>query len=285
MAAAPHRWELSETWIEWKAHTESLRTALAAHHDHLYSSAASASCASTASTAHSAGDGGHDKTSAAAASKAHITELLRRCLDLYKESLHLNSNDSALSSMAGHQHSPLEVAFLWLGGWRPTSAITLIYSTLGLHESQRTLFDHTPLLGACLNQQELLLSINAALLDNRLSSSHTLPNCISDCELVAVESLRRKTLDIELYLSHELASFQMLLLDHAMLEAFTRDMNVGRGSELVEVKVSQLTHLLAEANQLRMDTLERLVDVLDPVNSALCCVSAFELINALKSLN
>ncbi|KAI5069804.1 hypothetical protein GOP47_0016105, partial [Adiantum capillus-veneris] len=145
--------------------------------------------------------------------KAHITELLRRCLDLYKESLHLNSNDSALSSMAGHQHSPLEAAFLWLGGWRPTSAITLIYSILGLHESQRTLFDYTPaLLGHCLNRQELLLSINAALLDNKLSSSHTLPNHISDGELAAVESLRRKTLDIELYLSHELASFQVHMM-------------------------------------------------------------------------
>ncbi|MCO5567817.1 hypothetical protein L7F22_021513 [Adiantum nelumboides] len=279
---AARRELMKECWIKWKAHTESLRTALAAHNDHHpYFSSASAPCSSS-SAAHSAGDG----FSVAASQKALITELLGRCLKLYKESLCLDSNDDALSSIAGNEHSPIEAGFLWLGGWRPTSVFTLIYTTLGLHDSQRTLFDHTPSSRNGRSHQELLLSINAALLDNRLSSSHPLQSPISNDELAAVESLRRKTLNIELHLSNELATFQMLLPNNTILEALsTKDMLGEKGHELMEAKVSQLTDLFTKANQLRIDTLESVLDVLDPIHSALCCVSAFELINALKSLH
>lgn len=39
---------------------------------------------------------------------------------------------AAYTLVSGGNATPLEASFMWLGGWRPTSALLLVYSLMGV---------------------------------------------------------------------------------------------------------------------------------------------------------
>lgn len=75
-----------------------------------------------------------------------------------------------MRNSAGRRHSSVEVAFLWLGSWRPTSAIVLVYSIMGIQinkETQRPVPNSNP------PQQSVSLLSEKQLSQLNFLQSHT----------------------------------------------------------------------------------------------------------------
>ena len=63
---------------------------------------------------------------------------------------------------SGYGCSPLEIAFMWMGRWRPTSAVVLVYSTMGVHinlpevgKISDVAMDQRPRVSPSLNEKQL----------------------------------------------------------------------------------------------------------------------------------
>ncbi|KAI5084023.1 hypothetical protein GOP47_0000192 [Adiantum capillus-veneris] len=147
-----------EVWCDWKKLVQSLRLALE-----------SKSCDS------------------------QLRQLVNECMALYRASCTIPpTTDNILASISGRHSSQLEAAFMWLGAWRPSSAITLVYSKTG------------DTMGKC----------------DGLESSTPPPCMLSESQISIMEALREHTCRAEVEISSSLASVQMLLADQNMTEAF-----------------------------------------------------------------
>jgi hypothetical protein len=66
----------------------------------------------------------------------HVWEMVRdvhaRCREYMGEKRKLCREDASFV-LAGMWRSHLEASFNWMGGWRPTAAIVLVYSLMGMH--------------------------------------------------------------------------------------------------------------------------------------------------------
>ena len=65
-----------------------------------------------------------------------FARLVRKCYQHYSEAVHAKigaSHDDASYITTGAWKTPLEAGMMWMGGWRPTSAIILTYSLMGIH--------------------------------------------------------------------------------------------------------------------------------------------------------
>ncbi|MCO5561198.1 hypothetical protein L7F22_014819 [Adiantum nelumboides] len=203
------------------------------------------------------------------ASASQLRQLLNECMALYRTTcLVPPATDDLLASISGRNSSQLEAAFMWVGDWRPSSAITLVYSKMGV----------------CVGKSD------------GLASSIT-PSCmLSIAQLSTMEVLREETSRAEAELSSSLASIQMLLADQNMAEAFgigtppSGIQALSSNSEAVGVqhlmdsKLASLRTLYMQANGLRLQTLQELQNLLTPIQAAQCVVAAFELSYALKNL-
>ncbi|MCO5566411.1 hypothetical protein L7F22_020088 [Adiantum nelumboides] len=65
-------------------------------------------------------------------SEKDLHNLLAECRNKYEEQLSVSTIDEALTVISGYGCSALEIAFMWMGRWRPTSAVVLVYSTMGV---------------------------------------------------------------------------------------------------------------------------------------------------------
>eukprot|EP00250_Pteridium_aquilinum_P017076 c23438_g1_i3 orf=389-988(+) len=65
-------------------------------------------------------------------SETDLCRLIAECRSMYEDHLCVPSIDGALAVISGYGCSALEIAFMWMGRWRPTSAIVLVYSTMGV---------------------------------------------------------------------------------------------------------------------------------------------------------
>ncbi|KAJ7522553.1 hypothetical protein O6H91_18G017400 [Diphasiastrum complanatum] len=194
-----------------------------------------------------------------------LHKLLMDCLALYN-----NGTSSGISTdkdlphvRSGQQFSPMEAAFMWLGGWRPTCALVLVHSVLG-GESQGK-----PLSPAALQA---------------LSSE------LSDEQLSHMNNLQKNTQQAEHELSSQFAVFQMLVTDQIMVKALAPEAtsttgNYSEAHKIIDSKIENLRELLKHAEKLRLQTLQELFNLLTPVQSAKCSIAAFELVSALKTLN
>ncbi|KAJ7522564.1 hypothetical protein O6H91_18G017600 [Diphasiastrum complanatum] len=194
-----------------------------------------------------------------------LHKLLLDCLALYNSSTSPEiSTDKDLSHVIlGKHSSSLEAAFTWLGGWRPTSALVLVYSALGDEIQGKQL------------SSEALQAMSSVLSDEQLSN---------------MNNLQKHTQKAEHELSSQFAIFQMLVTDQIMVKALvskdaSSEGNYSEALKVIESKIEILRELLKRADNLRLQTLQELFNLLSPVQSAKCSIAAYELVFAIKALS
>lgn len=197
---------------------------------------------------------------------SELHKLLTDCLNLYSVSLNVSSADEALSVISGFRCSPLEIAFMWMGRWRPTSAVVLVYSTMGV-------------------------DFQGAMKETRIINRQVPEqNALSETQLSGLNALQKHARQAESELSQQFATLQMLLVEQDSVATLPLGEAKGDRSDfstirkLMNVKLSGLQTLLVKADSLRLHTLKVLLDLLTPVQAASCSVAAYELMHALKSL-
>ncbi|XP_022894898.1 protein DOG1-like 3 [Olea europaea var. sylvestris] len=161
----------------------------------------------------------------------------------------------------------LEDAFLWIGGWRPSMAFHLLYSKSGQQfEAQIS---------------ELIRGVSTGDLGD-----------ISPSQLSQADELQRKTIREEREISEKQAKHQETITDSSMVEMshavseLKRGGDVSReGGEIDEGQVDTtlapkeqgLVEVLQMADELRMKTLEEILNILTPLQCVHFLIAAAEL--------
>ncbi|KAJ7532787.1 hypothetical protein O6H91_13G020200 [Diphasiastrum complanatum] len=197
-----------------------------------------------------------------------LLPLVQTCYAQYKERVDAKiraiQEDASLVASAAWK-SPLEAGFLWVGGWRPTTAVVLAYSLMGMQiesELWKILEGMDVPSMAALSARQLL----------RLNSLH-MQNRVAEDDL-----------------SDRLALFQMLVADQQMVKATTVDPPPSETNDLSEVreamepKLASLRDLTVEAEQLRSQTVQEMLNILTATQAAQLIVAAFEMFLAVKKL-
>ncbi|KAH7291604.1 hypothetical protein KP509_29G023800 [Ceratopteris richardii] len=156
--------------------------------------------------------------------------------------------------IAGMWRSPFEASFLWIGGWRPTTAIVLAYSLMGMQIEGKL--------------QKLLQGI----------------------ELPSMATLSQKLCESEDSLSNRLAILQMLFADLQMAKdaaanpppSESKDFSDIR--EAMEPKLASLRDIFAEAEQLRGETIHDLLRILRPIQARQYALAAYEMTMVVQKL-
>lgn len=146
-------------------------------------------------------------------------------------------------TLAAPWASPVERgAAHWLAGWRPTTLVHLLYT-----ESGRRFEAQLP---------DLLLGVRSGNLGD-----------LSPAQLAQIDELQRRTVAQEDELSREMARVQE---GHGA---------VGAGGELVDVGglVGRVGAVLAGADALRLRTMKRAVEILEPAQAAELLVAAADM--------
>ncbi|KAJ7267051.1 hypothetical protein O6H91_15G075600 [Diphasiastrum complanatum] len=192
-----------------------------------------------------------------------LNTLLSDCLALYNTSWKI-SNKDVPDVISGQHSSSLEAAFMWLGGWRPTSALVLVNTVLGGDSQGNKKFDS--------------------------KAPESLTSELSEKQLSNMKNLQKHTRQAEQELSNEFAVFQMLVADQPMVEVLVSEAassksNYSDAHKVIELKIQKLQELLKQAVSLRIQTLQELLNLLTPVQAARCSVTAFELVFSLKTMS
>ncbi|XP_057770180.1 protein DOG1-like 3 [Salvia miltiorrhiza] len=163
-----------------------------------------------------------------------------------------------LAMLSPSWRSSLEDAFLWVGGWRPSMAFHLLYSKSGLQLEARL--------------QELMQGLSTGDLGD-----------LSATQLEQVDVLQKETIRKEQEITEKLAEQQetvadasMVELAHAMTEAEAMDVDVGqsRVDATLAPKQDALVGLLHMADQLRLNTLRKVIDILTPMQAVHYLIAA-----------
>lgn len=158
--------------------------------------------------------------------------------------------------------SSVEHLFLWVGGYRPTVAFHLLYSKSGLQlEAQLA---------------QLICGL----------STHDLAD-LSPEQFARIDSLQRRTVQLEREISEEEARVQETVADAEMVELVDAITEAGRtgGDEEgrgrmqpeMEKREVRMERVLEQADRLRLDTLKGLVEILRPEQAVHFLTAAAEL--------
>ncbi|XP_021734855.1 protein DOG1-like 1 [Chenopodium quinoa] len=158
--------------------------------------------------------------------------------------------------------SLLEHAFLWVTGCRPSKTFHLLYTIGGLHVEYKL--------------RELL---NGSLKIADFGG-------LSPSQLTRVNELQMNTIKEERELTEKLASFQETVADSSMVElsrkSKTRERVVSESIKkrvklTLEPKDDMLAEIFGKANDLRMKTLTKVVEILSPIQAVDFLIAAAEL--------
>ncbi|XP_077213952.1 protein DOG1-like 3 [Tasmannia lanceolata] len=171
-----------------------------------------------------------------------------------------SANLNIFSMLSPNWTSTLEDAFLWIGGWRPSMAFHLLYSKAGLQ--LETQFE------------DLVRGITNGDLGS-----------ISPSQLARVDELQRETIREEKEISEKMAKEQEKVADPSMVELSNLvTENVGEnenGGESVEStlrpKKEGFEMTLERADDLRLRTLRRVIEILGPLQAVHFLIAAAEL--------
>lgn len=195
-------------------------------------------------------------------------KLVKKCYDHYTEAAHAKvraAHEDASYIATGAWKTPFEAGMMWMGGWRPTTAIVLVFSLIGLQIENEL--------------QRLLEGINVSSMA-----------ALSAKQLAKLNALQQHTSTEEDEISNRLAVLQMLVADQQMTRATTADppssdcFNMAEIREAIEPKLAGLRDLFVEAETLRLRTLQELFDVLSPIQAAQYAVAALEMAKAIHKL-
>ncbi|KAL2941843.1 Protein DOG1-like 3 [Bienertia sinuspersici] len=195
--------------------------------------------------------------------------LVRRVMCHYKNYYRVKSKSvklNVLHMLAAAWMSPLEHAFLWIGGWRPTTAFHLLYSIIGL-------------------QLEAQLSELLAQRSTNRELSDLLPS-----QLIRIDELQMQTVKEERDLTEALATLQETLADSSMVELSHVTIELIRGDDSdsvnehyqrvkskLGIKEDKLKEVFWKADNLRLRTLKNVVDILSPIQAVHLLIGAAEL--------
>lgn len=193
-----------------------------------------------------------------------IQKVVQHYEQYYQEKSVWETRD-AISMLTPAWRSSLEDAFLWIGGWRPTLAIHLLYSKSGLQLEAK--------LG------DLIRGISTGDLGDLA------PN-----QMERIDELHKKTVHEERVLTEKLAKLQESVADRSMVELSNAVSEMMRSGESdceveseekvrreLELKNEDVEELMHMADELRMETLKALIEVLTPIQAVYFLIAAAEL--------
>ncbi|KAL2654105.1 hypothetical protein R1flu_022233 [Riccia fluitans] len=199
-----------------------------------------------------------------------LVDLVRKVVKHYEE--YYTAKDGALkydalNMMQPRWKCPLEGAFMWIGGWRPTMVFQLAYAQAG-QQLEAELAD-------------FLQGLNSPSLGS-LSSS----------QLQRISDLQVTTQDLEDELTHKEAVLQQGLADQPVLtlalgavgEESEQGENVTALKDAMNDKVKALEDLIRDADNLRLETLKNMLSILNPVQAAQYLLVGGKLQNAIRKL-
>lgn len=197
---------------------------------------------------------------------AALIPLIDRVVRHYEEYYQTKSNcekEDAISMFTPTWRTKLEDAFLWIGGWRPTLAIHLLYSKSGIQLDAK------------------IGDIIRGLTTGDLGDLD--PN-----QIKRIDELHQKTIHEERLLTEKLAKQQETVADRSMVElsnAVSEMIRCGNGGEseaekvesTLESKKDGMETLLHMADNLRLETLKAVIEILKPLQAVYFLIAAAEL--------
>ncbi|KVH87962.1 protein DOG1-like 3 [Cynara cardunculus var. scolymus] len=199
---------------------------------------------------------------------AVLCPLIERVVRHYEQYYQAKSNwekRDAISMFSPAWRSKLEDAFLWIGGWRPTLAIHLLYSKSGIQMEAKI--------------GDLIRGLTTGDLGDLE------PNQIN-----RIDELQKKTIYEERMLSEKFAKQQESVADRSMVELSNAVSEMirnedgsdeGENEEKVEStldsKKDGFEELLHMADDLRLETLKAVIEILRPIQAVHYLIAAAEL--------
>ncbi|KAI3738990.1 hypothetical protein L2E82_29318 [Cichorium intybus] len=194
--------------------------------------------------------------------------LIDKAIEHYEEYYKSKSDgakEDVLSMFMPPRLSTLEDSFLWVGGWRPTTAVQLLHSKSGIQIEAR-LADLVPRL----NFRDL-----GDLTSNQMNQ---------------INELHKKTIREEREITEKMAKLQqsapdtpMVYLSNMESEMIRKNEDDGRRDidQMVESELDgkndKLVEILHMADDLRMETLKSVVEILTPLQALYFLIAAAEL--------
>lgn len=201
---------------------------------------------------------------------SNLVQLVDKCVRHYDEFYKTKSdgaNQDILCMFAPTWLTSLEYALLWIGGWRPTTAIHLFYSKSGLQ-----------------------LEAKLADLIPALSKSTGDLGDLSLSQINRADELQKRTVHKERAISEKMATLQESAADTNTVDlsnTISEMMRNGEGDgrresdekldSLMESKKDELEELLHMADSLRMETLRSVLEILTPIQGVYFLIAAAEL--------
>ncbi|KAI3707510.1 hypothetical protein L6452_26106 [Arctium lappa] len=198
---------------------------------------------------------------------AVLCPLIERVVGHYEQYYQAKSNwekRDAISMFSPTWRSKLEDSFLWIGGWRPTLAIHLLYSKSGIQMEAK--------LG------DLIRGLTTGDLGD-----------LAPDQIKGIDDLQKKTIREERMLSDKLAKQQESVADRSMVELsnavseMIRNENDDAENEEEKVestldsKKDGFEELLHMADDLRLETLKAVIEILTPIQAVHFLIAAAEL--------
>ncbi|XP_023761360.1 protein DOG1-like 3 [Lactuca sativa] len=194
--------------------------------------------------------------------------LIDKTIGHYVEYYKAKSNgakEDVLSMFMAPWLTTLEDSFLWIGGWRPTTAVHLLYSKSGIQLEARL--------------AELVPELNCMDLGDLNSN-----------QMKGIDELQKKIIREERVISEKMASVQESAADTPMVDLSNMESEMIRNNEddgrkdsdekvesELERKNDKLVEMLRMADGLRMETLKSVVEILTPLQAVYFLIAAAEL--------
>ncbi|XP_015955825.1 protein DOG1-like 4 [Arachis duranensis] len=187
--------------------------------------------------------------------------------EYYYEAKSKCAKHDVLAMLSPTWRSSLEDAFLWIGGWRPSMAFHLLYSKAGLQFEAKL--------------DELLQGLRTSDLGD-----------LSATQLAQIDEIQKRTIAEEREITDMMARHQetvadasMVELSHAVSEMLRANETDKGGKKEVEERVDSalmpkeegLEEILQRADDLRLRTLQGIVNILRPKQCIHFLIAAAEL--------
>lgn len=185
------------------------------------------------------------------------------------------AKQDVLAMLSPSWRSSLEEAFLWIGGWRPSMAFHLIYSKSSLQFESR---------------------LNELMIQGLRTMESVNLGDLSASQLAELDDMQRRTIREEREITDVMAKHQetvadnpMVELSHVVSEILRVDESESEGNNnnnkeleeriesTLEPKVEGLEKILQRADDLRLRTLQGIVNVLTPKQAIYFLIAAAEL--------
>ncbi|KAK6934138.1 Transcription factor TGA like domain [Dillenia turbinata] len=196
--------------------------------------------------------------------ETHLLQLINSVMTHYTEYYRVKSiaaNNNVLSVFSAPWISSLERSLRWIGGWRPTTVFHLIYTESSIHFESRI--------------DDILRGHSTGDLGD-----------LTPTQLRRVSDLQCETVREENEINEELAEWQDSVSDmmktlmemESMANTTTgTTASSNDGGDFIDGKIGRLAGVLERADDLRLRTVRRVVDLLTPQQTVEFLIAAAEL--------